>query len=171
MAEIEVTGIDLHDVEGFIRKAMSAGADSTGAIQYYSSTYDEIYDEALQEAIKQAHAKAEKMGEAAGFSVARVHQIQEGYQDSSYQYVTNLSKSMGMDEMAMNDASYPATMAASPLARLRLKPTSMWCTLLSRQGREKGKGRLNLPVFSLSAEIAPQKMSHTCITKKLEGGS
>jgi len=90
---VDVTGVDIDDVSAVISKAMSAGADSTGQIRYYSSNYKESYDEALNQAIAEAKAKADKMGEAAGFKVKRVHYMEEGYQDTSARYVTNSMKS------------------------------------------------------------------------------
>ncbi len=89
---ITVRGLEIDNVSSIISTAMAAGADSTSQVQYYSSEYKQAYDEALMHAIDEAKAKADKMGEAAGFKVVRVHKMEEGYFDDSARYTTNSMK-------------------------------------------------------------------------------
>lgn len=104
-ASLTVSGIDMDDVTSIISTVMSAGADSVGSIRYYSSTYKESYDEALNLAISEAREKADNMGEAAGFKVVRVHDINEGYQNTQARYVTNsvkMAETVAEDSVAIS---------------------------------------------------------------------
>lgn len=109
--DLEVSGIAIDKVESIIDAAMGAGADSVGRVRYYCSTYNECYNDALTKAIKAARTKADKMGEAAGFKVIRVHSMTEGYQNESTKYVTN---DVSFAEAA-SDSSAGASVAAGEL--------------------------------------------------------
>lgn len=62
------------------------GVDYVDGVSFSCSNYDEVYAEALAQAVSDARSKAEIIAESEGKKVGTVMDIEEGYQDTYYQY-------------------------------------------------------------------------------------
>lgn len=84
--QITVSGIPMEKVGDILGGSVAAGANSIDYVKYMCSDYDAVYQEALKKAVTMAKTKAEAMGEAGGFQVLEVTDIQEYGENQTARY-------------------------------------------------------------------------------------
>lgn len=86
---LTVGGLAVDKVHTIMDACVDAGATEVSGPEYYLSTYTETYREALTTAIEQSRPKAEAIAKASGVKLGKVVGVTEGYEDTSYGYVTS----------------------------------------------------------------------------------
>lgn len=86
ITQVTVVGIPMEKVGDILGGSVAAGANSIDYVKYMCSDYDAVYQEALKKAVTTAKTKAEAMGEAGGFQVLEVTDIQEYGENQTVRY-------------------------------------------------------------------------------------
>lgn len=86
ITQVTVVGIPMEKVGDILGGSVAAGANSIDYVKYMCSDYDAVYQEALKKAVTTAKTKAEAMGEAGGFQVLEVTDIQEYGENQTARY-------------------------------------------------------------------------------------
>lgn len=114
---LQISDLAIDQVGSIMETCVSAGATGTDGPEYYSSGYDASYQEALQEAMDDAHAKAEALAKASGVKLGDVTNVTEGYQDTSYRYLSDdtMADAASADAMSISpgQVSIPAMLTVS----------------------------------------------------------
>ena len=88
-----------------ITDSVASGVNELDSVQYLCSDYDEKYQEALKKAVEMAKGKADAMAEAAGMTVVRAVNIEEGgyYPQARYNTLASSKQMMAVPEDASAD--------------------------------------------------------------------
>ncbi len=87
--QITVSDIPIEQAGEILSGAVDAGANYIDFVHYLCSSYDQYYQEALMKAVETAKVKAEALGEAGGFQVLDVAEMEEYGEDQSARYLAN----------------------------------------------------------------------------------
>lgn len=88
---IQVTIRDLDNVGDILDATSSAGANTTGDIQYDIEDKTDLYNQALGDAVKKARVKADAIANASGLKVTAVKNIDETSKPTYYPIVYNMN--------------------------------------------------------------------------------
>ena len=102
--QVTVSGIPMEKVGDILGGSVAAGANSIDYVKYMCSDYDAVYQEALKKAVRTAKTKAEAMGEAGGFQVLEVTDIQEYGENQTARYAN--TKAAAVAEAGAGAADY-----------------------------------------------------------------
>ena len=102
--QVTVSGIPMEKVGDILGGSVAAGANSIDYVKYMCSDYDAVYQEALKKAVTTAKTKAEAMGEAGGFQVLEVTDIQEYGENQTARYAN--TKAAAVAEAGAGAADY-----------------------------------------------------------------
>ena len=104
---LSVKDQDIDAVGDLIAALTNAGADRFHGVSFYCSTYDDDYNEAMGAALSEARKKADVLAGAAGRTISGIRSIQEGYQDTSYEYSSSFGAAYDSAESAKSMAMMP----------------------------------------------------------------
>jgi hypothetical protein len=97
---LEVKIRDIAKVGEAIQKAVDAGANQTGGLQFTIDDSDSLKDQAREEAIKQAKDKAEVLAKQLGVKLTKIINFSEGGYYPQPLYYDNAVSAKGMGELS-----------------------------------------------------------------------